>query len=116
MSQVTIYHPEHGQRIIPAIDFTQAWRSRGWDDAPKMATAPEGQPSEPALVPHPPPEPTLFDAATARTAELEALLASEGWDEIKKIAESFDPPVPKGETWGKTIPAIVEREQVGSKT
>lgn len=102
-----IYHPTEGTREIPSIDFTDLWRSLGWAAAPVEPTPEPG----PQLLEPDPPEPELFDPVKARTAELEALLADQGWDEIKRIAEGFDPPVPKGDTWGKTIPDIVEREK-----
>ena len=103
-----IYHPEHGDRTIPSIDFTDAWRRQGWQAAPLKTSPPA---PAPRLIELPPSEPALFDPVKARIAELEQLERDKGWDAIKDIAESFDPPVPKAETWAKTIPDIVKREQ-----
>ena len=32
--RIKIYHPVLGDRAISAIDFTKAWRDRGWSNTP----------------------------------------------------------------------------------
>ncbi|NEQ45624.1 MAG: hypothetical protein F6K00_19595 [Leptolyngbya sp. SIOISBB] len=110
-----IYHPTKGSREIPAIDFTDLWRKQGWQAEPFSGdhTAPANP--APKLLEPPPTEPALHDPVAVRIAELEALEKEKGWDAIRDIADSFDPPVPKGDTWVKTIPAIVAREQADGK-
>lgn len=43
MSQVTLYHAIHGVKKIPAIDFTPAWRTAGWQTSPVPPQPPKIQ-------------------------------------------------------------------------
>lgn len=60
-----IFHPTKGTRDIPSVDFTQAWRDRGWSNVPLDGS--------PELI-----EPTLGNTPDALTiintaADVEAL-------------------------------------------
>lgn len=85
---------------IPAVDFSAAWREKGWSDLPP-SPAPEPVAASPAE--------TIADRTSQRTEELLQLYKDEGYKAIKTIAERFGIEKPPG-GWDESIPAIVQAE------
>lgn len=107
MAGITIYHPEHGERTIAAIDFTPAWRAQGWSDNPAVPVKPEKPKLK--LIEPPPTEPKLVDPIGDRVKELQSVYENEGWSAIRAIAENLGVEKPD-EGWEAAIPLIAKAE------
>lgn len=108
MSQVTIYHPIEcpNGRTLAAIDFTQAWINRGWQDTPiAEGVAPIASPDPSEAI-----DASVGDARADRTAQLEDLYDAEGWEAIKELAVAAGITAKPEEGWKAAIPLIVAIE------
>lgn len=114
-----IFHPEHGTRQIASVDWTQAWRDRGWSDteAPmQLPTPPTGTPDTAmaeldAAAEAAAPALDVF-SAVARLAELKEIYDADGkrdWKAIKAIADPLGVKKhPDG--WDSSLLRIIEAE------
>ena len=80
MTTVNISHPEYGDRTIAAVDFTKAWRDRGWLEKGEEPSEPEIQ-----LLPGPPKEPELYSAAAVDNEALELINTAIDADELTEL-------------------------------
>lgn len=110
-----IFHPTQGSRTIPSVDFTQAWRDRGWSttEAPMQPpTPPTGTPDELTAAAEAAAPALDMLSAVARLAQLQEIFDADNkrdWQAIQAIAKPLGVKKhPDG--WDSSLLRIIEAE------